>query len=58
LSNIVVTIGIEQRKFCPEYGIKIRITEEVYTLKASYLDGDYLYKHGKKTSGWNCQVKG
>ncbi|ELR97363.1 transposase, IS605 OrfB family, central region [Gloeocapsa sp. PCC 73106] len=31
-----------------EYGIKVTVTEEAYTSKASFLDGDELYPHGEK----------
>ncbi|ELR99146.1 RNA-guided endonuclease TnpB family protein [Gloeocapsa sp. PCC 73106] len=31
-----------------EYGIKVTVTEEAYTSKASFLDGDKLYPHGEK----------
>ncbi|BAZ70165.1 transposase [Fischerella sp. NIES-4106] len=40
------------KQLCPEYGIVLTITEEAYTSKASYLDGDSLYKHGEKPAGW------
>jgi putative transposase len=40
------------KQLCPEYGIKIAVTEEAYTSKASYLDGGRLYKHGEKPKGW------
>ena len=40
------------KQLCPEYGIQLTITEEAYTSKASYLDGDSLYKHGEKPAGW------
>ena len=40
------------KQLCPEYGIKIAVTEEAYTSKASYLDGDRLYKQGEKPKGW------
>jgi putative transposase len=40
------------KQLCPEYGIQLTVTEEAYTSKASYLDGDSLYKHGEKPSGW------
>ncbi|NEO03419.1 MAG: IS200/IS605 family element transposase accessory protein TnpB, partial [Moorea sp. SIO3I7] len=52
---VVIPTGrlIERLKqLCPEYGIKLTITEEAYTSKASYLDGDNLYKHGEKPKGW------
>lgn len=40
------------KQLCPEYGIVVTITEEAYTSKASYLDGDSLYKFGEKPAGW------
>lgn len=40
------------KQLCPEYGIQLTITEEAYTSKASYLDGDSLHKHGEKPNGW------
>lgn len=40
------------KQLCPEYGIKLTITEEAYTSKASYLDGDSLHKHGEKPDCW------
>ncbi|WP_293103032.1 transposase [Moorena sp. SIOASIH] len=52
---VVIPTGrlIERLKqLCPEYGIKLTITEEAYTSKASYLDGDCLYFHGEKPKGW------
>ncbi len=52
---VVIPTGrlIERLKqLCPEYGIQLTITEEAYTSKASYLDGDRLYKHGEKPAGW------
>ncbi|NEO90824.1 MAG: transposase [Moorea sp. SIO3G5] len=39
-------------QLCSEYGIKLTITEESYTSKASYLDDDSLPKHGEKPTGW------
>jgi len=52
---VVIPTGrlIERLKqLCPEYGIALTITEEAYTSKASYLDGDSLYKYGEKPAGW------
>ena len=52
---VVIPTGrlIERLKqLCPEYGIHLTITEEAYTSKASYLDGDSLYKHGEKPAEW------
>jgi IS605 OrfB family transposase len=43
---------IEQ--LCNLYGIKFVITEESYTSKASYLDGDSLPKYGEKPDGWKA----
>ena len=40
------------KQLCLQYGIRLTITEEAYTSRASYLDGDSLYKHGEKTTGW------
>ncbi len=40
------------KQLCPEYGIKLTITEEAYTSKASFLDEDSLPRHGEKPSGW------
>ncbi|NEQ09650.1 MULTISPECIES: transposase [unclassified Moorena] len=40
-----------------EYGIKLTITEEAYTSKASYLDDDSLPKHGEKPKGWTPSGK-
>ncbi|AOX01805.1 transposase [Moorena producens PAL-8-15-08-1] len=40
------------KQLCYEYGIKLTITEEAYTSKASYLDDDSLPKHGEKPKGW------
>ncbi|NEO36742.1 MAG: IS200/IS605 family element transposase accessory protein TnpB [Moorea sp. SIOASIH] len=40
------------KQLCPEYGIKLTITEEAYTSKASYLDDDSLPFHGEKPKGW------
>ncbi len=39
------------KQLCPEYGIVLTITEEAYTSKASYLDGDSLYKFGVSEAG-------
>ena len=52
---VVIPTGrlIERLKqLCPEYGIVLTITEEAYTSKASFLDGDFLPKHGEKPEGW------
>ncbi|AOY81996.1 transposase [Moorena producens JHB] len=44
-------------QLCYEYGINLIITEESYTSKASFLDGDSLPKHGEKPAGWNPSGK-
>ncbi len=44
-------------QLCREYGIKLTITEEAYTSKASFLDEDSLPKHGEKPSGWRPSGK-
>ncbi len=44
-------------QLCPEYGIKLTITEESYTSKASYLDDDSLPKYGEKPNGWTPSGK-
>ncbi|WP_293121195.1 transposase [Moorena sp. SIO4G3] len=40
------------KQLCSEYGINLIVTEESYTSKASFLDGDSLPKHGAKPNGW------
>ncbi|NEO91940.1 MAG: IS200/IS605 family element transposase accessory protein TnpB [Moorea sp. SIO3G5] len=45
------------KQMCPEYGIKLTVTEESYTSKTSYLDEDPLPKHGEKPSGWQPSGK-
>ncbi len=45
------------KQLCPEYGIKLTITEESYTSKASFLDDDPLPKHGEKPQGWKASGK-
>ncbi|BAY47168.1 transposase [Scytonema sp. HK-05] len=54
---VVIPTGrlIERLKqLCLEYGIILTITEEAYTSKASFLDGDSLPKHGEKPVGWKA----
>lgn len=54
---VVIPTGrlIERLKqLCPEYGIQLTITEEAYTSKASFLDGDSLPKYGEKPEGWRA----
>ncbi|NEO95798.1 MAG: IS200/IS605 family element transposase accessory protein TnpB [Moorea sp. SIO3G5] len=48
------------KQLCLEYGIKLTITEESYTSKASFIDDDPLPKHGEKPEGWKpsgCRVR-
>lgn len=45
------------KQLCPEYGIVLTITEESYTSKASFLDGDSLPKYGEKPEGWRASGK-
>lgn len=40
------------KQLCPESGIKLTITEESYTSKASFMDDDFLPKHGEKPEQW------
>ncbi|NEO91113.1 MAG: IS200/IS605 family element transposase accessory protein TnpB [Moorea sp. SIO3G5] len=40
-----------------EYGIKLIVTEESYTSKASFLDGDSLPKYGEKPECWKPSGK-
>jgi IS605 OrfB family transposase len=39
-------------QMCEQYGIQFLETEESYTSKASFLDGDYLPKIGEKPQDW------
>ena len=41
-------------QLCPEYGIVLTITEESYTSKTSFLDNDFLPKHGEKPENWKA----
>ena len=54
---VVIPTGrlIERLKqLCLEYGITLTITEEAYTSKASFLDGDSLPKYGEKPDSAAC----
>lgn len=42
------------KQLCELHGIKYQETEESYTSKASYLDGDSLPKYGEKPLGWKA----
>ncbi len=39
-------------QLCEQYGIQFLETEESYTSKASFLDGDYLPTYGEKPDDW------
>lgn len=42
------------QQLCELYGIRLEVTEEAYTSKASYLDGDSLPRFGEKPNGWKA----
>jgi len=45
------------KQLCELHGIRYQETEESYTSKASYLDGDSLPKYGEKPAGWKASGK-
>ncbi len=45
------------KQLCEYYGIKFVETEESYTSKASFLDGDFLPIFGAKPEGWTSSGK-
>ncbi|MFB8798576.1 MAG: transposase [Microcoleus sp.] len=45
------------KELCDLHCIRFVETEEAYTSKASFLDGDSLPKYGKKPSGWKASGK-
>jgi transposase len=45
------------KQLCAEYQIKFVETEESYTSKASFLDGDLLPKYGEKPATWKSSGK-
>ena len=45
------------KQLCEEYGLNFVETEEAYTSKASFLDGDSLPRHGEKPSQWKASGK-
>ncbi|BAY27620.1 transposase [Calothrix sp. NIES-2100] len=45
------------KQLCDLHGIRYQETEESYTSKASYLDGDSLPKYGEKPPGWKASGK-
>jgi putative transposase len=44
-------------QLCELHGIRFEATEEAYTSKASYLDGDSLPRFGEKPEGWKASGK-
>ena len=44
-------------KLCQQYGIRFVETEESYTSKASFVDGDYLPVYGEKPGDWKPSGK-
>ncbi|MCF3576290.1 hypothetical protein [Planktothrix agardhii] len=42
------------KQLCDLHGIRFIETEEAYTSKASFLDGDSLPKYGEKPIGWKA----
>lgn len=50
----IPTARLKERieQLCSEYGIRFVETEESYTSKASFLDGDSLPLHGEKPQDW------
>ena len=45
------------KQLCELHGIRFQETEEAYTSKASFLDGDSLPKYGSKPEGWKASGK-
>jgi putative transposase len=45
------------KQLCDLHGIRFQETEEAYTSKASFLDGDSLPKYGEKPIGWKASGK-
>jgi putative transposase len=45
------------KQLCDLHGIRYQETEEAYTSKASYLDGDSLPVYGQKPDGWKASGK-
>ena len=42
------------KQLCDLHGIRFQETEEAYTSKASFLDGDSLPVYGQKPDGWKA----
>jgi len=45
------------KQLCELHGIRFDVTEEAYTSKASFLDGDSLPEYGSKPEGWKASGK-
>lgn len=45
------------KQLCELHGIRFEATEEAYTSKGSFLDGDSLPKYGEKPIGWKASGK-
>ena len=45
------------KQLCELHGIRFEVTEEAYTSKASFLDGDSLPEYGQKPDGWKASGK-
>lgn len=45
------------KQLCELHDIRFEVTEEAYTSKASFLDGDSLPKYGEKPEGWKASGK-
>ncbi|MEO1561207.1 MAG: zinc ribbon domain-containing protein, partial [Cyanobacteria bacterium J06632_19] len=45
------------QELCPEYGIKLFVTSEEYTSKASFIDNDDLPEYGAKPTEWKPSGK-
>ena len=39
-------------ELCDENGIRLHVTSEEYTSKASFIDQDKLYQYGEKPTEW------
>ena len=48
------TLKSRVKQLCDVHGIRFIETEEAYTSKASFLDGDSLPKYGEKPMGWKA----
>lgn len=55
----IPTARLKERinQLCEQYGIRFVETEESYTSKASFVDGDYLPQYGEKPEEWKPSGK-